>query len=75
MSLINQIGTRSEQEVIKILEENGIRVIMKPVALLPDNLERCSGIGRRNIGVIETDIYEALRKLEIRKKVIGDPFS
>lgn len=66
---------KSEQEVIKILEENGIRVVMKPVALLPDNLESYHGIGRQSVGVIETDIYDALMKLEIRHKVIGDPFS
>ncbi len=75
MSLINQIDTRSEQEVIQILKENGIRVVMKLVALLPDTLDSYHGIGRRSIGIIETDIYEALRKLEVRKKVIGDPFS
>ncbi len=67
--------TMSEQEVIQILQENGIQVVMKPVALLPDNLESCYGIGREPVGVIQMDIYEALHKLEVRNKVIGDPFS
>lgn len=74
MGLMN-INTMSEQEVIKILEENGIRVVYKPCALLPDVLENYHGIGTKSNGFIETDIYEALNKLQIRKSIVGDPFS
>jgi hypothetical protein len=75
MSLIDKIEVMSEQEVIRLLQENGIQVIMKPMALIPDNLESYDGIGRQPVGVIQVDIYDALLKLEVRKKVIGDPFS
>lgn len=75
MSLIDNEKILSEQETIERLQEAGIQVIMKPVALLPDNLENYHGIGRPPFGVIETDIYTALKRLEIRRKVIGDPFS
>ena len=71
---IRQGKLQNEKETIEALEANGIRVVMKPVALMPDNLER-GGIGRPHIATIETDIYEALRMLEIRAKIIGDPFS
>jgi hypothetical protein len=75
MSLIDKIELMSEQDVIRHLQENGIQIIMKPMALIPDNLESYDGIGRQPVGVIQMDVYEALRKLEVRKKVIGDPFS
>ena len=75
MSLIDEIEMMSEQEVIRVLQENGIQVIMKPMALIHDSLESYDGLGRQPVGVIQTDIYDALRKLEVRKKVIGDPFS
>ncbi len=66
---------KSEQEVIKILQENGIEVIMKPVALLPDYQVNNYGFEGKTNGIIETDIYEALKRLEVRKKFIKDPFS
>lgn len=73
MSLIYRINTMSEEEVIKALQDNGIQVIMKPVALLPMNLAEFDNM--QPIGVIQTDIYTALEKIENRKKIIGDPFS
>lgn len=66
---------RNEKETIEALEANGIQVVMRPVALLPDNLDSLHGIGRKPTGTVETNIYEALEKLEIRIKVMGDPFS
>ena len=75
MGLRNNIEVRNEQEVIRILQDHGIHVIMKPMALLPDNLESCDGIGIPSVGIIEMDIYKALEKLERRKRIIPDPFS
>jgi len=65
----------NEKETIEALEAHGIPVIMKPMALLPDNLEYHQGIGIESRGNIEVDIYEALRRINNRTKVIGDPFS
>lgn len=63
---------KSQQETIKILEDHGIRVVMKPVALLPNMYH---DFDSHSVGVIETDIYEALEKLETIKKISKDPFS
>lgn len=71
----NYIDVRSEKDVIKILEDNGIRVVYKPVALLPHNIYDYDVFNRNPIGIIETDIYEAINKLEIIKKITPDPFS
>lgn len=65
---------KPQDEVISILRENGIEVIMKPVAMIPVGLHYQDGSGRE-IGVVETDIYDALQKLENRRRVLGDPFS
>ena len=74
MSLIDKIETKSEQEVIRILQENGIQVIMKPIALMPDNMS-IEGFGRQSVGFQQMDIYDALRRLENRAKISIDPFS
>lgn len=70
----NNLERISQQEAIEILKENGIKVIMKPVALLPDNLAHYSMMGMKSLGYVETDIFDALNRLQIRHKVIGDPF-
>ena len=44
---------------------------MKPMAIMPDNLEYHNGI----VSSVEIDIYEALKQLNIRAKVMRDPFS
>ena len=75
MSILNKIETRSQQEVIKELQEKGIQVIMKPVALVPDNIADYDRFARRSHGTIQMDIYEALKRLETRERVAIDPFS
>ena len=70
--MINDIYSKSEQEVIEILQEHGIKVIMKPMALFPEN---SYNFEERSVGIIETDIYVALRKILVRNIVVGDPFS
>jgi hypothetical protein len=72
---VDEIYRMKQDEVIEILQEHGIQVVMKPVALMPDNLESYHGIGRQSLSIIETDIYEALMKLNIRMSVMPDPFS
>lgn len=74
-NMLNQIETKSEQEVIQILQEHGIQVIMKPVALLPNNLYNYYDYSMESVGIVETDIYDALNRIQTRKRVIGDPFS
>ena len=73
MSLIDNIESKSEEEVIQILQKNGIQVINKPIALMPDNMEAYC-FGNQSIGFIQMDIYDALRKLAIRAKLSKDPF-
>lgn len=64
---------KSENEVIKELQEIGIKIIYKPMALVEDTLESPILLGEKSHGLIEMDIYEALKKLQIRKSI--DPFS
>ena len=72
--MIENIENKSQEEVIEILHNNGIQVIMKPVALMPDNMS-VEGFGRQSIGVEQMDIYDALRRLENRSRIAKDPFS
>lgn len=72
--MIDNIETKSQEEVIEILQNNGVRVIMKPVALMPDNMS-AEGFGRHSIGVEQMDIYDALKLLENRARIAKDPFS
>lgn len=72
--MIENIETKSEQEVIEILQENGIQVVMKPIALMPDNMS-VEGHERINIGTKEMDIYDALKRLQNRARISKDPFS
>ena len=67
--MLDKFENRSEKEIIQILEENGIRVVIKPVAYLPDNYNR------ESMSYTEHDIYEAIRILENRRKTLIDPFS
>lgn len=67
----------SEQEVIKALQENGIQVVMKPVALVRDNL-MLGADGYNTTPILKyVDIYEALSTLNSRRAVAisHDPFS
>lgn len=75
MLIPDEILNMNPNEVIKELQEYGIQVVIKPVALLPDTLESYHGIGRQSVGTIDTDIYEALRKARNRKVSFPDPFS
>lgn len=72
--MLDKLETRSEKEIIKILEENGIRVVIKPVAFLPDNYS-VNNYNRESMSYTEHDIYEAIRILENRRKILIDPFS
>lgn len=74
-NFINNEDLRPDNEVIKELEEMGIRIFYKPMALVPDTLESSILLGEMSHGLIEMDIREALRKIKIRKSVIGDQFS
>lgn len=64
-----------ENEVIKELEDHGIKVTYRPIALLPNTLEAVHGIGQPHIYDIEIDIYEALEQVRRRSKIMKDPFS
>lgn len=71
------IQEKSEQEVVQQLRSYGIRVIMKPVALVPNNFT-FDNFGKDTIVVIEKDIYETLQQIENRKSLLlflKDPFS
>jgi hypothetical protein len=72
---LNNEDLKSNEEVIKELQEMGVQVIYKPMALVPDTLESSILLGEKSFGLIEMDIHDALRKIRIRKSVIGDPFS
>jgi hypothetical protein len=66
---------RSDDDVIKELQELGIRVINIPMALVDDTLVSPSLFGEKSNGSVVMDIREALEKIKIRKSIIGDPFS
>jgi hypothetical protein len=72
---LNNDDLKSNEEVIKELQEIGVQIIYKPMALIPDTMESSILLGEKSFGLIEIDIHEALRKIKIRKSVIGDPFS
>lgn len=72
--MLDKIETRSEKEIIKILEDSGIQVVFKPVAYLPD-IYSSNNYNRESMSYTEHDIYEAIRILENRRKVLIDPFS
>jgi hypothetical protein len=55
---------KHDEEVIEELQSRGIRVVYKPVAIIPNMFD-----------TPEMDIHEALRKLKIREEIFGDPFS
>jgi len=63
----------SDEEIIKRLELNGICVIMKPVALMPDNLAS-HNMGKEPMGFVEVDIHDALNKLENKSKITKNYF-
>jgi uncharacterized protein (UPF0210 family) len=63
----------SQEEVVKELEELGIRIIYKPIALTPVYLVN----DEKYMEYEQTDIYEALNKI-IRRRAMTknfDPFS
>ena len=64
MGLIDKGESKSEQEVIQILKEQGIQVIMKPIALVPSYqlIDGCE----INTGLVEMDIYDAVYKLKLK---------
>jgi hypothetical protein len=62
------------QEIVSELENNGIHVIMVPMALMPDNLVSLDGIGRASVGNILTDIHTALQMIQNRNALNLDPF-
>jgi hypothetical protein len=66
---------KSEDEVITILRNNGIEVVMKPVAMFPQGVHNDDGTGGRIVSFIEIDIYDALSKLNGRASIARDPFS
>ena len=71
---MDQIENKSEDEVVKVLRENGIKVVYKPFAMMDTNLfvdER----GNRLIQFEPVDIYDALRRIEVRRRLAKDPFS
>lgn len=72
--MIENIETKSEQDVIEILQEHGIQVVMKPIALMPDNTS-VEGHGNMSVGTEAMDIYDALRRLQNRARIAKDPFS
>lgn len=49
----------SLEDAIKILQESGVQVIYKPVALLPNNFYN-DGFGESPISIQECDVFEAL---------------
>lgn len=73
MSILNdEVNSMSEQEVIHELQEHGIQVKYKPMALIHSH----GMFGEPNLGVIEEiDIYDALRKIKNRTLLSKDPFS
>ena len=73
MSFIKNECELSEKKVIEILNKNGITVIMKPKALMPELLGGSFPTEESNIMTTETDIFEALTQLKRRFKIIGDP--
>lgn len=75
MKLISEDFTRpSLEDAIKILQENGVQVIYKAVALLPNNFYADS-FGTSPISVQECDVFEALKKLKfVKNNILKDPF-
>lgn len=71
--MLNHINTKNQDEVIQILQKHGIKVIMKPVALMPDNtsIEKLGGV---STATEEMDIYDALRRLESGANIVKDTF-
>jgi len=61
----------SDDKVVQILKDNGIKIVMKPVAIVKHPIEL--PLSNMTHTEIEMDIYEALRKLEANKN--NDPFS
>lgn len=75
MSIIGSLDTLTEKEIIEELNYHGIEVIMKPMALLPDNLVEHNGIGRKSIGTVLVSLNEALECVKRRNSVMGEyPF-
>ena len=74
MSLINGIDL-TEQEVIRKLEESGIQVVFRPMALISVTTDINDGSGKKEIVIFEEDIYTVFKRIAVRKHVIGDPFS
>lgn len=71
---MDPIENKSEDEVIKILRENGIKVVYKPFAMMDTNLF-VDEHGNRLIQSEPIDIYEALRRIQVRRRLAKDPFS
>ena len=74
MGTPNDVDKMSQQEVVALLQKQGIQVIMKPVALMPNTIKG-DGTGANGFMTVETDIYKALRQLHVRAAVSKDPFS
>jgi len=75
LNKLNSEDLMSNEEVIKELQEMGVQIIHKPMALVPDTLESSMLLGEKSFGLVEMDIHEALSKIKIRRSVVGDPFS
>lgn len=75
MGIIDNHGHLSQEEAIEILQSANIPVIWKPVALMPNTLESVGTQNHQLTHSIETDIYEAVQRLERIHKIVGDPFS
>ena len=68
---IDSVYQLSETQVIDELNSLGVRVINKPVALMPSNIYDA---GSYTHGVQEVDIYDALQRFRNMSKM-PDPFS
>ena len=71
---MSETRLRSAEEVVDELGKHGIRVIYKPVALMPLHIA-IHGSNRHQSPEHEMDIYKALSMLENRVKISKDPFS
>ena len=69
--ILKNVNNMSEQDVVDELRANGIQVILKPVALIPNDLDSCGNTRFFK----EIDIYQALNRLQSKGEITMDPFS
>lgn len=73
----NNDDLMSDEKIIEKLKSMGVKIVYKPMAIVPDYLDSDITFGNENNfhSTIEMDIHKAYQKIKRIQNIIGDPFA